>query len=61
MSDRFEYACWRLEVKGDPDPLRKELARLEQTSTGKQLVRAQQLLDEFDGPAGGEGRGATAA
>lgn len=58
MSERFEYACWQLEQKGNPEPLRRELARLVETNTGKQVVRAQALLDEFDGPAGGEGRGA---
>lgn len=58
MSERFDYACWQLQVKGNPEPLRKELARLAQTSTGKQVIHAQALLDEFDGPAGGEGRGA---
>lgn len=61
MSDRFNYACWRLEQQGDPTQLRKELARLSETSTGRQLIKAQELLDEHDGPAGGEGRGADVA
>lgn len=51
-SDRFEYAKWRLEVKNDPEALRKELARLSETSTGKQVVEAQQLLAAHDGPSG---------
>jgi len=49
-SDRFEYACWRLTEKGDPAALRKELERLEKTATGEQLIRAQKLLAEHDGP-----------
>lgn len=49
MSDRFDYAVWRLREKGDPDALRKELARLEGTRSGKQIVEAQRLLAEHDG------------
>jgi hypothetical protein len=47
-SDRFEYACWQLTENGKPDALRKELKRLEGTSTGEQIVRAQRLLAEHD-------------
>jgi hypothetical protein len=47
-SDRFEYACWRLTERNDPDLLRKELERLSKTSTGEQIVRAQKLLAEHD-------------
>jgi hypothetical protein len=43
-SDRFEFAKWSLQQKGDPEPLRKELARLEKTSIGSQVVEAQALL-----------------
>lgn len=46
MSERFEYAKWKLAERGDPEPLKKELARLEGTSTGKQIVEANQLLAE---------------
>lgn len=52
MSERYEYAKWQLEVKGNPEPLRKELARLSETSTGKQVVEAQQLLATYDGQEG---------
>jgi hypothetical protein len=51
-SDRFEYAKWQLAERGNPEPLRKELARLEKTSTGAQVVEAQQLLAAHDTPAG---------
>jgi hypothetical protein len=51
-SDRFDYAVWRLEEKGDPGPLKKELARLEKTTIGAQIVRARTLLAaEPDGGA----------
>lgn len=53
-SDRFEYAKWQLAERANPEPLRKELARLEATRTGKQVVEAQRLLDEFDGPSADE-------
>lgn len=45
-SDRFEYAKWQLTERGNPEPLRKELARLEKTSTGAQVIEAQKLLAE---------------
>jgi hypothetical protein len=45
-STRFAFAVYRLEVEGNPDPLRKELGRLEKTTIGKQIVKANEILAE---------------
>jgi hypothetical protein len=45
-SERFDFAMYQLTEKGNPEPLRKELARLEATSIGKQITAAHDALSE---------------
>jgi hypothetical protein len=44
LPEQFEFAEWRLTVKGKPDSMRRLVERLEQTQVGRQLEAGRRLL-----------------
>ena len=44
LPEQFEFAEWRLTVKGKPETMQKLVDRLENTQVGRQLARGRRML-----------------
>jgi hypothetical protein len=48
LPEQFEFAEWRLTVKGKSDSMQKLVERLERTQVGRQLAEGRRLLAAAD-------------
>jgi hypothetical protein len=54
LPEQFEFAEWRLTVKGKPESMQRLIERLEQTQIGRQLEAGRRLLSATQLGNGGQ-------